>query len=431
MLSPSPNSSTILASLRQGILDEQAMGGPSQIWIDCGRDYDPFAFHAQTKQQRLGKRRVDVDETECQGLLAMLGIEAHFSLAYNPNGKPKMERFFRTLHDQFDRSWESYAGRSPDTKPETLKAVLADPKRAPTFGEVSEEFDRYLAASNARTDHQIADLCDPRGMVPLSPADALAQWCPTRRVLADPAALDLLMQHWHKPVQVHRQGITIKPLGQPLRYGGMSEALRPYKGLRGDKRPWLRVTYDPADLSSIRVYDERFRYSCSAGLNDLGGLHDGSKISQERVKALIKRKREYKRALQTVRDGQELEYLTAAEVLSLSQPDPATAPKPRQSSIDQMLTVVQTPLDGAARDVQRDELRKAAGAEHDATPAGGGGGQRRGYDRIFARLQDFADVYPEKAPAERPDPWARFHAADEARAQSPSDFFKDEEGGTP
>ncbi|MEX0886053.1 MAG: DNA-binding domain-containing protein [Phycisphaeraceae bacterium] len=439
VLSPSPNSSTIMASLRAGLLDEQAMGGPRAIWIDNGRDYDCYAFHAQTKQQRLGKRRVEYDETEFKGLFGLLGIEAHFSIAHNPNGKARMERWFDTVHLQFDKTFASYCGRSPEHRPESLKAVLADPAKAPTFGEVAEQFDAYLAASNMRTDHAIDDLCDPRGMVPLSPVDALAQWSPTRRVLADPGVLDLLMQQWHKPVQAHRNGITIKPFGQTLRYGGMSEALRPYKALRGEDRPWLRVTYDPADLSRIRVYSQDFRFIGEVAMNDLGGLHDGSAISQERVKALIKRQRDYKRGLKIVRNNQELEYLRAGELLTLSQPDPATAPKPRQSSIDQSMTIVKTPLDGEAKHVQREQLRKAAGAEHDATPAAGGDGLR-GFDRIFSRMHDAEarreadadpfEVFRTSAKLDTERAWDRFNKAN----AEPLDIFESqtadgEEGG--
>ena len=426
VLSLAPNSSTILAALRAYILDEGNPGPPRVAWVDGGRDYDAWTFTAQTKQQRLRKLSIEYDEVQFKGLFGLLDIEPHTSLAYNPNGKSRCEAWFRQMHSNFDRSFTSYVGNSPEARPESLKAVLDSPALAPTFAEAAEEFQRYLKASNARRDHQIEDLCDPRGMIPLSPDEAMQQWAPSRRVLADPAALDLLLQIWHRPVKLTRRGVVIAPFGQRLAYGGMDPALSHLKALKAKDRPTVRVSYDPADLSRVRVYSEQFRFITEARLNETGG---GSKISQEQLKELMKRKRQYAKAIKTVESNRELEYLTAAEVLTLSQPDPATAPKPRQSSIDQSLTVVETPLDGQAKDLQRDQMRQAAGAEHDATPAGGGGGgQRRGYDRLFSRLQDFADNLG-PAPA-RPDPWARFHAAEEARAVSPSDFFETgEEGG--
>ena len=37
VLSDNPNSSTILAALRHGLMDERNMGGPGVVWIDNGR----------------------------------------------------------------------------------------------------------------------------------------------------------------------------------------------------------------------------------------------------------------------------------------------------------------------------------------------------------------------------------------------------------
>ena len=64
-----------------------------------------------------------------------MGIEAHFSLAYNPNGKARLERWFRTL-DAFSKTFETYAGNSVETRPERLNAVLARPGLIPPFQEV-------------------------------------------------------------------------------------------------------------------------------------------------------------------------------------------------------------------------------------------------------------------------------------------------------
>ena len=50
VLSDNPNSSTILAALRHGILDPRNLGGPFAVWIDNGRDYDAWVFHGQTKK---------------------------------------------------------------------------------------------------------------------------------------------------------------------------------------------------------------------------------------------------------------------------------------------------------------------------------------------------------------------------------------------
>ncbi len=367
-LSISPNSSTILQAFKRGMEDDANHGGPSSVWIDNGKDYDAWLFHGQTKQQRLAKRHLEagyIDEPEFKGLFGILNppIEVHFSLAYNPNGKARMERWFGTLHDQFDRAYVSYAGRSVEQKPESLKKVLEHPNQIPWFDDILGDLTEYIAAYNARAEHQIDDLIDAGQTI--SPDYAMAHWCERRLKLADPSSLNLFMQHWHKPVQMTRNGLRLTLSGQSLYYGAMDEALGAYKTLKGKDRPWLRVTYDPFDLSTVRVYNEQFEWVCDARMNDKGG----GRVSQDDVKDLIKRKRDYRKALKTVESSRELEYLSAAEVLTLSSeqrdPEPPTPTDPHP------MQIVRTPVDGQSEAVQ--QHRKAAGAEHDDMPAGAAG----------------------------------------------------------
>lgn len=375
-LSVAPNSSTILQAFKSGIEDNANHGGPTVVWIDNGKDYDAWLFHGQTKQQRLAKRHLEagyIDEPEFCGLFGLLGIEVHFSLAHNPNGKARMERWFSTCHDQFDRSYVSYAGRSHEHKPESLKKVLERPNQVPTFEAIQAELADYIAAFNASAEHQVDDLVEPESGARLSPDQAMAQWCERRRVLADPESLSLFMQHWHKPVKMTRRGIKLTIGSQPLYYGGMNEHLSPFKALKAKDRPWLRVTYDPFDLSSVRIYNERFEFVCEAELNERGGA--SGKVDQQQVKDLHRRKREYAKALKTVESERELEYLSAAEVLTLSAGDQdPTLPEP---TLPGAMQIVHTPLDGQSEAV-RSHHKQAAGAEHDERPRQLGGGASRG-----------------------------------------------------
>ena len=81
----------------------------------------------------------------------------------------------------------------------------------------------FIDDHNHNADHAIDDLSD--NGVKISPNRRIyANWCGTRRVMADPAALDLLLAHWSKPLTVGRNGISLTIGGRTLHYGHVTKA---------------------------------------------------------------------------------------------------------------------------------------------------------------------------------------------------------------
>jgi putative transposase len=359
VLSDSPNSTTILGALRHGLMDPVNLGGPGYVWIDNGKDYDAWVFHGQTKAERKKRIKPAVDEPRSTGIFNALKIEAHFSTPFNPNGKSRLERWFRTL-DSFARTFDTYTGSGLATKPERLKKILDNPRAIPTFEVVQQRIAAHIIGDNASADHDMDDLVD--GDQRLSPDEAFAAWCDTKRVLADPGALDLLMMQWHQPIPVGRNGITIRLLGRPLHYGQFETALSPFKGLSADDRPKMHVSYDPHDLRSIRVYDSAWRFVCAAGMNQTGGLHGGDAISVAHVAELNRQKAQYEKSQRHVAEIGITAVLTdeerVAELAALSAQSRRDA-----DSGERSLKIVQTPLDGQSKQIDRQRLRIAVGAE--------------------------------------------------------------------
>lgn len=208
VLSDKPSGQTIMAALRRGLMDETNCGGPDVVYIDNGKDYDGYAFHGATKTQRR-QRFLDAgyaDDPAFTGLYGLLSIDVIHSLPYNAKAK-RVERWFGYLHDEFDKTFDTYAGCSTAKRPENLKAILKAPHRVPTFEHVHDRLADFIAGSNASAEHSKDDLAG------LSPADFYAQHVPRVRKLADPCVLDLLLQTWQRPVRVGRNGVTIFPLG--------------------------------------------------------------------------------------------------------------------------------------------------------------------------------------------------------------------------
>lgn len=361
VLSDCPNSTTILAALRHGLLDPANMGGPAAVWIDNGRDYDAWLFHGQTKRERRARVKPAVDEGRAAGVFGMLSIDPHFSVPFNPNGKSRQERWFRTL-GEFCKLFDTYAGEGVETRPERLNAVLADPRLVPAFEAVRDRLAAHVRGYNANADHARADLSD--GGERLSPDAAMARWCRTKRVPADPAALELLLAHWHKPVTVGRNGITINVAGVPLHYGQFDLRLSRFKARRKADRRELRVAYDPHDLRTVRVFDPAAGMDLVGvvEMNQLGGRHGSDPISRAHVAELNRQKAAYAKGLRHDPELSLTSVLTTEERLGeLAAARPPAPPPPPPQTPPPSLQIRPTPLDGRAEAVRREELRRAVG----------------------------------------------------------------------
>jgi len=354
VVSPMPDSSTILAALRRGILDNSDAGLPKCVYLDNGRDYDAWIFHGQTKQQRLKKSAVAkgyIDEGGFRGIYSMLGIGVHFSLPYNPNGKPRQESFYAPMHERYCKNWASYTGNTPENRPESLAKILKTPGMVPDFGEVVETMAQHIAGYNLRTEHSIDDLVDD-DRTRLSPDMAMARWCVHHRTLVDPSVLDLLLQRWHRPVTVGRNGISIRIRGMSIRYGSTDAKLRKYKA-GGEK---VLVSYDPADVRSIRVYTQQMRLIGTVLSNRLSGLPGA--VDEDAVKDLMREKRQYAKAMDVVnKRGPARRIASPEQNLAL-----AAYQKPKAKPA--LLKPIQTPLDDPSIGQPHNPYKLAAGGEH-------------------------------------------------------------------
>jgi len=360
VLSDSPNSSTILGALRHGLMDESNFGGPDCVWIDNGKDYDAWLFHGQTKKQRLSRVKFSVNEEETGGIFHKLGIDVHFSLAYNPNGKARLERWFRTL-ESFCKAFDTYTGESIDKKPERLAEIIAADRKIPAFELIRERIAKHIEGFNKLADHSMDDLSQDGRTI--SPNEAYAAWCERRRVMADPDSLNLLMMHWHKPLAVGRNGISLMFCGRTVHYGQFHPALIAFKGNSTESRPLVHVSFDPHDLRSIRVYDKQFCFICTAEINHVGGL--AGRIDKDTVGEMQRRKSRYDRSQRNVAEYSLTQTLTPEEQLAeiAAEREETAAAVADDAQAPAALKIVRTPLDGQSKAIQQEELRPAVGSE--------------------------------------------------------------------
>ena len=103
----SPNSTTILQALRDGI---ERFGLPDSVLQDNGRDYDCQMFTGTTKIKRITKQ-VRTDEPMAAGLYAMMGVGVQFALPYNAQARPSSD-YSRRLRCNFSKRSKPTAERT-------------------------------------------------------------------------------------------------------------------------------------------------------------------------------------------------------------------------------------------------------------------------------------------------------------------------------
>lgn len=353
-----PNSTTILAALRHGLMDLNLITLPAHVWIDNGKDFCHRMFHGQTKRQRREDVALSVDEPMSGGILGALQITPHFSIPFNPNGKSRCERWFDSVHQHFDKCYPTYCGGVHEDRPEYLNDLIKRDVAVPDYEDFVAHFAQHVRGYNASAEHDKPD------MAGYSPDRFLSERCMARRVLADPAALDELLMRHHEPKTVGRNGISIQIAGRTFTYGQCEHALVKFKAKHKKDRPPVWVSYDPHDTGYLRVYDEQMRFVCVAPLNEKHGHHGGAKASEKALREQMARIARYNKADRFVKENRELEYKSLHALAAEADQPPPPRPNP-----DANLIPIQTHFDGVSNDPSKAIQRRAVGADPDPMPS--------------------------------------------------------------
>ena len=245
VLGPAPNQESILVALRMAF--GQAV--PEYLRIDNGKDFTARSIVGLSKAERrqlLAVHRrdyrkvvrkaetlTDCDDSRWQGIVPFLGIQLIFATPYNPESKGTLERFFGTMHDQFDKDFATYCGRSPDNRPDTLQDVrdgrtfrgakglsLVDAVGVPTMEQADAALAEWLTIyeSTAHRGDGMNGRC-PR---------AVWSSAPNLRT-AEEHKLDFLIAI-RGTYKVGANGVSLTAAGTSLSYGANSAALARYKG---------------------------------------------------------------------------------------------------------------------------------------------------------------------------------------------------------
>ena len=220
-----PNATAVKQCFRIGV---EQYGVPKEVYFDNGKDYRSKSFSSDYPMS----------------LVNQLGIGMIYATAYHGQAKT-VERFFGTFTDRFSRLFPTYTGQNAKEKPECMQTSNAEIlKLAPTLEEYKQAVAAYMAEYNATPS-------TGRDMDRKSPDQVYYENLQEKRVIKDLDALRLLCGNSEERV-VHKNGVTFKHNSY------YNEALSSHLGER------VIVTYDPANIDKIAVFDLQNRAICMA-----------------------------------------------------------------------------------------------------------------------------------------------------------------------
>jgi putative transposase len=269
----------ILTALRAAIL--QLGFTPRYIYFDNGKAFKSKLFH-NPEDHDLSKELV--------GILPRLGIASTFAKAYNARTKI-IERFFKTMQDQWERFVSSFRGGSIADKPASLQRNERWMQKL--YQGKSLEYQEAMDMIHQWVRHYYGGRVHSslKGKTPWEVFSA--REIPADRLINE-RELDFLMLAAERK-HVRNEGIWLNK----MRY--YDEALIDWVG-----RPVI-IRYDYADARSILVYDTESRYICQALQRE--SQHAFAHLSDDPVdmEKVIKENREIQRTLARIkRDTKKL-----------------------------------------------------------------------------------------------------------------------------
>ena len=249
------SSRAIAATMRRAILRH---GPPEHLYVDNGKDYKKVAKGATPGYLResplapIGWWKQELESIAATGFLARLGIAVTHCIPHHPQSK-HVERFFRTLHERFDKVWPTYTSGNPFTRPDRTTVAMMDHRRLVRAGRAAESrhplASRFIVACLAWMEEYNSTAHTGEGMDGGTPLQVFnANLNPNQAPSPDPAALVLLMAE-HETRQVRECAITLRK----RRYIPADQA--GWMTLHERNEREILVAYDPNEFDSAAALD--------------------------------------------------------------------------------------------------------------------------------------------------------------------------------
>ena len=277
------SSRAIAATMRRAIFRH---GPPEHCYFDNGKDYKKVARGAMPGYLREsplapeGWWKSELQTIEHTGILARLGIAVTHCIPHHPQSK-HVERFFRTLHERFDKCWPTYTSGNPFTRPDSTSLAMMDHRRLLRAGRVNESrhplASRFIVACLAWFEEYNATPHTGEGMEGGTPLEVFnANRNPEQKPSPDPAALELLLAE-RETRTVRECAVTLnKRRYQPADQAG-------WMTIHERNEREILVAYDPNDWECAAALDLDGCFLAWLQVEELAHFAPGNKRTQAQI----------------------------------------------------------------------------------------------------------------------------------------------------
>lgn len=291
------NSAILRKSLLKLIYSD-AGGVPKYLYIDNGKDYTAEKMTGRKRNDRGGECRSLIDGKDCfdiefddaaRGFYKAIGIvDDHRAMPYEPWSKGQIERFFGSVCSRFTKWMTSYTGTLTGSK--TAAKVNKDIKKMLEQGQLltMEEFfalwsqwldEKYMNRIHSELKKLEEEYRTPRAL--FENGDRYFKPAP-------PKAQAAVIMMENRKVRVYNTGIHM--FGTYYRCVELADYIDKY----------VNVKYDPEDITSIFVFDEKSKLICEAPSQEL--LQMAPRVHRDALEKHIRAQKE-----QLKRDRMRLE----------------------------------------------------------------------------------------------------------------------------
>lgn len=293
-LGATPHQDAILAAYLMAFRDWAI---PEKLRIDNGKDFASELLTGVTKATRDSLRRqygrewkdvlrrdealVGCVDRRFLGITEELGIDTIYAIPYAPWSKGTTERWFGTFEDRCGKTFATYCGNTPQTRPECLEAIRKSGD-VPMMEDARAAIEDYITEYH-HTPHSADDMA---GRTPFE----VWQTATHIRKAGDEEVLFLMQSRG--VYKVGANGVTFKVGGGRLTYGGGNPALYRYVGREvfitldpGQTDHCFAFTADAENRRFIARLESNERISPMATVDDL-------RAAQAKVQRQRKRQRQ-------------------------------------------------------------------------------------------------------------------------------------------
>lgn len=273
-----PCGDATIAALRDGI-EYRDHGIPENLLVDNGSE---FLMHDVGGRGHRTKKS-QAEQFQPPPILKRLGINMVNAIPGNPEAKI-IERIFRDVKDEFSRVVSTFCGGSIGERPERLQKLLKSGK-VPTdeelIGAINDFIEGYY---NHQPYHGAVKKNHGKPKIQVYTENLIEIRRP--RCAED---LNLLLMRSSRPVKVGKRGVHLNIAGFDMDYW-TDDFLLAWQG----KKVYYR--YDPADLTSVRVYAApEDQYICTLPVDNAAVMAYGAASAE--IKAGMKKINSYNRAV--------------------------------------------------------------------------------------------------------------------------------------